>query len=141
MLKSGCDNIVVFEDWVYLIDYDQDGQLKKVSTNGSEVFSLGDIRAESFNIAGSWIYYSNANENGAIYRADINNPQINEFLVSIDGSDCVLEMNIVGGYLFYTAYHTEHHEDEGYSDVRSPTGTYMMSLDGSANYLIWDHSW
>ena len=138
LLNSGWGyNIVVFEDWVYFID---NGQLKKIDTNGSEVMSLGDMKAFSFNIVDSWIYYSNANDNGAIYRTNIDNPQINEFLVRIDGSDTMRNMNIVGGYLFYTAYFTEHPKN-GDSDSIYPTGTYMMSLDGSAHYLIWDLYW
>jgi hypothetical protein len=90
-------DINVSGEWIYFTEYSEySGKLMKVKTDGSGKAAVSSGMSRHVNVAGSWIYYINADDNSALYK------------MKTDGSDkksldsgASSFPNVVGDWIYY----------------------------------------
>ncbi|MBQ3088510.1 MAG: DUF5050 domain-containing protein [Clostridia bacterium] len=58
LVQSGAMNIVLQDDWIYFIYYEDGSKIYKIKTNGTGLTKLTDHSVISLCVVGDWIYYS-----------------------------------------------------------------------------------
>ena len=111
-----------FVDWIYYVNYSEDGQIYKIRTDGSGRTRVNNDNSRYLNVVGDWIYYSNESDNYKIYK------------IRIDGSertrvnnDSSWFLNVVGDWVYY----------RNFSDGNK---LYKIHTDGSKRTRVNDDS-
>lgn len=123
--EDGITNLFWMDDWIY---YRKGHQLIKVKCNkNSKKIQLNNINPEEFVVVDKYIYYSNHEDGGEIYRADING---NNKTKINDDSSC--GFNVYGDWIYYS------NSDDGMTLYKIRTdGTERMKLNDSM--VIYKH--
>lgn len=112
--------INVVDGWIYFFDCDLNnkGHIYKMKTDGSDLQSIFDGRADYMIVDGDWIYFQNYYEDRALYK------------MKKDGSDLQLildqgisALNVVDNWIYYTGW-------------SGNTGLYKIKIDGTENQML-----
>ncbi len=116
---------------VFYWDVDS-GRLRRMKTDGSENVALTETSVDHVNASGEWVYYSNAGDMYNLYRIKTDG-SANEKLTDLppdepeQPSHSPNNVCVIGGHVYYRAYHSEAVGDTLFS----------VALDGSGA-AIWD---
>lgn len=119
--------INAYKDWIYYINYSDNGFIYKVRTDGRERKKLIAREADSLNVYNGNLYFIDIKDNGKIYR--VNSDGKDSTIIS--GDNGCLNLIIKDGYIYYSVNGNICRMDENGRNRRKITSIRSTEYDDS----------
>lgn len=123
IIDKKSDYLNVQQDWIYCISRDKDHTIFRVKPQDTSIIQqLKNIFAWGINVNGSFIYFSNEEDNGSLYKINIDGTGLIKLC-----SDSVYDIQAEGELIYY-------------SNASDSNKLYKVKTDGTGKTLIYDGS-